>query len=212
MRNYNTFPYLAIAIFSTLLFFGVTYAQYGYGTSSITLSNSSASLVQGKTYSLGYTVNLASGSTWGTTLSASNQNQLSASGITVALSKTYADPPYSGTAAITIGATTPPGKYNVTFVATGDDPSSSPAVFTFTVSVPTPTTTAPTTTAQSTAPTTLPTTASTTPTTIASTSLPVATTPASSGSTLIIVVVVIIIIAAAAVAAAAMRKNRPKAK
>ncbi|MDE1873817.1 MAG: hypothetical protein KGI04_01715 [Candidatus Micrarchaeota archaeon] len=117
---------------------------YGYGTSSISLGSYSRSMMNGNSTSVSYTVNLASGSTWGTTLSVVNNNQLASHGIMVSLSNPSGDPPYSGTMSISASSTTPAGTYNVTLAATGDDPSTSNSNFVLTVLAPT--TTAQTTT------------------------------------------------------------------
>ncbi len=113
---------------------GFSFAQTGYGTSSISLNATSASVAQAGAVSVAYTVNLASGSTWGTTLIVQNQAELSQSGISVSISNPNGDPPYSGTATITTSQSTPAGAYSVTFAATGDDPSTAPADFLLTVS------------------------------------------------------------------------------
>ncbi|MCL5239290.1 MAG: hypothetical protein M1286_02365 [Candidatus Marsarchaeota archaeon] len=124
-----------------------TVSAYGYGTSSITLASSSVSLSPGNGTSVGYTVSLASGSTWGTTLSVVNSGQLATDGIKVSLSNTYADPTYSGTMTIGTSGSTPQGKYTILLAATGDDPSTSNATFELTVlAKPLPTTAQTTTT------------------------------------------------------------------
>ena len=76
---------------------------------------------------------LASGGTWGTTLRVQNQASLSSEGISVGISSPSGDPPYGGTAMISTSGSTLPGTYNVTFVATGDDPSVSPSTFVLSV-------------------------------------------------------------------------------
>jgi cobalamin biosynthesis Mg chelatase CobN len=80
-----------------------------------------------------YTVNLASGSTWGTSISVSNAGSLAGQGTSISFSNPSADPPFSGTATITTSPTTPAGSYQIQLVATGDDPSSSTTTFTLTV-------------------------------------------------------------------------------
>ncbi|HUB92566.1 MAG TPA: hypothetical protein VL945_01250 [Candidatus Saccharimonadales bacterium] len=96
----------------------------GYGTSRIVLSESSISINQGSGGSVNYTVELASGNSWGTSVSVANQNQLAAANITVTLSDTYNfTVPFSGTMAVSASTSTPEGSYNVTLQATGDDPS-----------------------------------------------------------------------------------------
>lgn len=133
---------IAISVLAALFLAGSAAAQYGYGTSSIALNSTSGAATAGAGTSVGYTVNLASGNTWGTTLSVQNSALLSSSGITVMLSNPSGDPPFSGTASIDTSANTPTGAYSITFVATGDDPSSSPAVYTLTVTASSTTTVA----------------------------------------------------------------------
>ena len=136
---------LAMLVFSLLM--ANVVSAYGYGTSSISLNSNGSSLAAGGSTSVGYTVSLASGSTWGTTLSVVNAQQLSSSGISVSLSNTYGDPTYSGTMTVNVGASAQPGNYTITLSATGDDPSTSNANFALTVLAPAPATTAQTTTA-----------------------------------------------------------------
>ena len=111
----------------------IAYSQTGYGTSSILLTSKGASVLQGQSANVSYTVMLASGGTWGTTLQVQNQASLSSQGINVGISSPSGDPPYGGTAMISTSSSTPPGSYNVTFVATGDDPSASPSTFVLSV-------------------------------------------------------------------------------
>ena len=125
-----------IAAFIVVLAFlaGTVSAQYGgYGTSSIAISPGSASVPAGQSTNASYTVSLASGSTWGTNVNVVDASSLSSHGITVTLSKTYAEPTFTGTMTVKVGSTTAPGTYNVTLNATGDDPSASPATFALTV-------------------------------------------------------------------------------
>jgi hypothetical protein len=114
-----------LSIVLTVLASGV-YAA-GYGTSSITLSSSSVNLNAGSNVRVNYTVNLASGNTWGTTLAVTNNNQLATQGITTSMSNPSGDPPFSGILTITASASAAPGPYTVTLAATGDDPSTSDA-------------------------------------------------------------------------------------
>ena len=125
---------LIILVFSLLAI--NTASAYGYGTSSVSMSRGSASVPQGGGSSVNYTVNLASGNTWGTTLSVVNNNQLSSQGIMVSLSNPSGDPPFSGTMAVTTSSSTPAGTYNVTLAAAGDDPSTSNADYMLTVLAP----------------------------------------------------------------------------
>ncbi|MEM3744838.1 MAG: hypothetical protein QW759_03295 [Candidatus Micrarchaeaceae archaeon] len=123
----------------------------GYGTSKIELSTSNITVVQGASSPLQYTVKLYNGSTWGTTISIENSSTLAASGISISLSNTYADPTYSGTATVSASNSARPGNYTAYFVATGDDPSVSAAALRITIASPvvsTVTTTVATTTLQ----------------------------------------------------------------
>lgn len=121
----------AVAAFSLVI---GTSAAAGIGTSLITVNSSTASVAAGGSASIAYTVKLASGSTWGTTIAASNAGALSSQGITLSFSDSYGDPTYSGTLSIATSASTPGGTYNISLAATGDDPSSVPTVIALTVS------------------------------------------------------------------------------
>ncbi len=112
-----------VGVFAIVSFVGAAGAQGGIGTSSILFSSSHVSVSQGSAASVNYTVKLASGSAWGTTLGVVNQGALSGEGISVSLSDTYGDPTYSGTMNIHVGSAVPAGSYNISLVATGDDPS-----------------------------------------------------------------------------------------
>ncbi|WP_241760267.1 COG1470 family protein [Thermoplasma volcanium] len=98
------------------------------GTSEITLSTTSISIPRGGSSTVTYNVKLASGNTWGTSISAS-----APSGISVTFSNPTGDPPFSGTATVTVAKTVSPGTYTIEISATGDDPSSSPATLSVTV-------------------------------------------------------------------------------
>lgn len=119
-----------------LLISGVASAQYGYGTSSITLSRYSVTMVNGGTASVNYSVNLASGSTWGTTLSVTDNNYLLSKGIGTSLSKYMGNPTYSGVLSLTVSPSTPKGTYSVTLQATGDDPSVQNTTLVLTIAPP----------------------------------------------------------------------------
>ncbi|MDE1855227.1 MAG: hypothetical protein KGH57_02835 [Candidatus Micrarchaeota archaeon] len=138
---------LSMLLFS-LLVVNVASA-YGYGTSSISLASGSARLTSGNGTSVSYTVNLASGSTWGTTLNVVNAQQLDSQGIAVTLSPSSGDPTFSGTMSIKVGAAAQAGTYTIVLQATGDDPSTSNATFALTVLAPA-TTSAQTTTTNAT--------------------------------------------------------------
>ena len=117
------------------------------------------------------------GNTWGTTTNIANAGQLSAEGITASVSKSYADPTYSGTLTISVSSNVASGTYTVKLNATGDDPSSNTA----TVSVFVPAQPASTTTASTIpASTSIAPTVSVAPTTVAPTT--VAPTTGTSGT------------------------------
>ncbi len=119
-----------------ILFLGIASianAANGYGTSSISVSQNNASIQIGSSSSLSYSVNLATGNTWGTTLSVVNNDQLASQGIMVSLSNPSGDPTYSGTMSITVGSSATAGTYPITLQATGDDPSASNATVMLTV-------------------------------------------------------------------------------
>lgn len=113
-----------------------SYAANGIGTSSISLNTSSVSLYPGSNALVSYTVKLASGSTWGTTISASNASALASEGVSLSFSNSYADPTYSGTLTVAAASSATPGKYTASIVATGDDPSSAPALLSIDVLSP----------------------------------------------------------------------------
>ena len=105
----------------------------GIGTSSIQLSKTDGTVAAGSSTSLPYTVNLASGAKWGTSLQVSNADTLANDGITATTSTGAMDPPYSGTLTIAASSTTSPGTYQIVLKATGDDPSAADAVFVLTI-------------------------------------------------------------------------------
>ncbi len=154
----------------------------GYGTSSITLNPPNGTVTIGTSTATSYTVSLATGGVWGTNLEVQNSAELAHSGITVTISNPSGDPPFSGDATMNVSSSALPGTYNVTFVATGDDPSQQPATFALTVAQ---NNAAATTTANATNSTTVtarPTTQATTaPATEATTSQPVTTTVPGTG-------------------------------
>ncbi|MGC8537440.1 MAG: hypothetical protein ACP5MZ_00445 [Candidatus Micrarchaeia archaeon] len=114
---------------------GYAYAS-GIGASQIQINPSTASVHAGSSTSVGYTVRLTSGTTWGTTISAADASQLSSDGISISFSNSYADPTYSGTMTITTSSSTKAGTYNVTLEATGDDPSTSTTTLSLVVLAP----------------------------------------------------------------------------
>jgi hypothetical protein len=117
----NTFS--SLLVFAMLLIStGIVNAQ-GYGTSRIALSQTSVNVTPGTTASVDYTVELASGNTWGTTLVVTNEVQLRQQGINVTMSNPSGDPPYSGVLTVTTSQTTGSRIYTIILAATGDDPS-----------------------------------------------------------------------------------------
>jgi hypothetical protein len=105
----------------------------GIGTSTISLAQSSGSVAAGKSMTVGYTVSLASGQKWGTSVVVANSQTITSNGITVSPSVGAMDPNYSGNLTISVSPSTSPGTYQISLKATGDDPSTSNAVFTLTV-------------------------------------------------------------------------------
>ena len=95
------------------------------GTSTINLGASSLSITSGSSGKVSYTVKLSSGTTWGTSISASEP-----SGFSTAFSDSSGDPTFSGTATISVANTVKNGTYTISFSASGDDPSSSSAELT----------------------------------------------------------------------------------
>ena len=120
MRN---FPVCILAMVLVLALMPGVSAANGYGTSSISVARDTVSLAAGNSTTIGYAVNLASGSTWGTTLSVVNGSKLESSGITVSLSNPSGDPPYGGNMTVSVSSSTAPGNYTALLQATGDDPS-----------------------------------------------------------------------------------------
>ena len=112
------------------LFAGVAFPAAGYGTSSISFSSSELNVTPGGSASVNYTVSLASGNTWGTSVSVADQAVLASQGINVTLSKTFANPTFYGLITLTTSASTSNGIYSVVLDATGDDPSVSNATLT----------------------------------------------------------------------------------
>ncbi|MGC8516312.1 MAG: hypothetical protein ACP5MT_00215 [Candidatus Acidifodinimicrobium sp.] len=110
-----------LAVFSAVLLVGVVYAA-GYGTSKISLTRYSVNVSQGGTATVGFTVSLATGSTWGTSVNIVPSNSY----VTLSPNPSYGDPSYSGNITINVAGDTPPGEYTFNISATGDDPSTSP--------------------------------------------------------------------------------------
>ncbi len=120
----------AAAMLVMLGFLASANAQGGIGTSTIVIKNTSVSMAPGGSTGLDYTVQLSSGSTWGTTISAANQSYLNSKGITLSFSNSYGDPTYSGVLTISAAAGAVPGAYSIELYATGDDPTTSPTYLT----------------------------------------------------------------------------------
>ena len=156
---------VALLAISIMLLSGAPLAA-GIGTSTISVNSSSISVAPGHSAVVAYTVSLASGSTWGTTISASNQATLNGDGITLSFSRSYGDPTYTGDLTVLLSSTAVPGNYTISLIATGDDPSSGPANISLSVMSPVLTSNTPATSASN--------------TTIPSTTVPSTTTIAAS--------------------------------
>lgn len=127
---------------ASMLLLSLSYAQPGgYGTSSITLSQYSVYLVNGGITNVNYSVNLASGNTWGTRLTIINGKALLSDGVSTTLSKNYSNPTYTGVLTINVAQSAPKGTYQIILNATGDDPSSNVTTLTLIVAAPGNTTT-----------------------------------------------------------------------
>lgn len=111
-----------------------TAAARGYGTSSISLTTSSATLTPGLTASTGYAVTLVSGSFGTTTLNIVNNSKLLSEGINVSLSVNSESPPFNGTMGVRASPNTTPSTYDIVLNATGNDPSVNNTTFVLTVS------------------------------------------------------------------------------
>ncbi|EQD41491.1 conserved hypothetical protein, membrane [mine drainage metagenome] len=146
----SIYAIVSIAALMSIVIMSAGYAYAaGIGSSQISLTASSASIHQGSSTSVGYTVKLVSGTPWGTTISAADASQLASKGISVSFSNSYSDPTYSGTMTVSASGSTAPGTYSVTLQATGDDPSATTTTFSLTVLASKSTTTTPTTTTTS---------------------------------------------------------------
>ncbi|MGC8681989.1 MAG: hypothetical protein ACP5TF_01695, partial [Candidatus Acidifodinimicrobium sp.] len=86
-----------LAVFSAVLLVGVVYAA-GYGTSKISLTRYSVNVSQGGTATVGFTVSLATGSTWGTSVNIVPSNSY----VTLSPNPSYGDPSYSGNITINV--------------------------------------------------------------------------------------------------------------
>ncbi|MHB1830421.1 MAG: hypothetical protein ACYCO0_03425 [Candidatus Micrarchaeaceae archaeon] len=97
-------------------------SAYGLGTSSIQFQHGNVSIYSNGTVYANYSINLSSGSTWGSTLNLTNAVYLQSKGISITLSAAAGDPTFGGYAQITTKGTLP-GRYNAIMSVTGDDPS-----------------------------------------------------------------------------------------
>jgi hypothetical protein len=134
---------VALAVVGTasyLLYFNPS-TSAGIGTSTIQLSQTSGSVAAGGSTSVSYTVSLATGTKWGTSLVVSNGATLAGDGITVTPSTGAMDPSYTGSLSIGVAASATPGAYQIVLKTTGDDPSATNVVFSLTVSAPSSTST-----------------------------------------------------------------------
>jgi hypothetical protein len=118
-----------LVAFSVMLLSSVSFAS-GIGTAKITFSASNISVVPGGSGTVNYNVSLVSGSPWGTSTNVVNAANLSKEGISVSLSKTYADPNYAGVMTVKVSSTAAAGSYAIMLNTTGDDPSLANSLFT----------------------------------------------------------------------------------
>ena len=125
MNNNITRASVLLSFFALFLITMPVYA-YGLGTSNISLNATSISITQGQSAKIAYTVNLSTGSVWGTAVNITNSQSLLSNGIIINLSTGTQDPPYSGTATVSTNANTKVGTYTVLFAAVGDDPTTNP--------------------------------------------------------------------------------------
>ncbi len=197
MKLVSTVALLAISL---MLLSGAPLAA-GIGTSTISVNSSSISVAPGHSAVVAYTVSLTSGSTWGTTISASNQAALSGDGITLSFSKSYGDPTYTGALTVLASSTATPGNYTISLVATGDDPSNGTADISLTVMSPVLTSNTPTASASN---TTIPSTSMPSTTTIATATVP---TPSKSNIDYGAIAAAIVIIVIVAVIAFLLRRK-----
>ncbi len=114
--------YLAIVL-SVVVLLPYGFAGNGIGTSNIMLTQNSIVLHAGNSTSINYNVILASGNSWGTTISANNSAMLAKDGITLSFTKSYGDPTFSGALNVIASNTAIAGNYITALYATGDDPT-----------------------------------------------------------------------------------------
>lgn len=128
--------YFALSLLAILSVIAPYASAYGYGTSSISFAHQNVSVAAGSSLNANYTVNLATGQSWGTMFQLA---KAAPSGITVSVSHpSNYSVPFSGYLTIQVAASTAPGQYPLVFMATGDDPTTQNA--TLIVNVPSPTT------------------------------------------------------------------------
>ncbi len=118
------FTNLILVILALAAVVPIASAMNGYGTSTISVSPSSIGVGQGASGNVNYSVNLASGNTWGTNLVVTNQAYLASQGITVTISNPSGDPTFSGYLTISAASNATLGPQKIVLQATGDDPSS----------------------------------------------------------------------------------------
>ena len=114
-----------VILLSVAMLLPYGFAANGIGTSNIIVNQNSIILNAGNSTSVNYNVLLASGNTWGTTISANNSAMLAKDGITLFFNKSYGDPTFSGTLKIIASNTAIAGNYVTALYATGDDPTTS---------------------------------------------------------------------------------------
>ncbi len=112
--------YAVLFILFAIIFMVSQVHAAGYGTSTVSIGNPSVNLSQGGSAVTSFTITLASGSMWGTSLSVTG----APAGMTYQSSPSIGDPTFSGQLTIYAGSSVAPGKYVLQVGATGDDPSS----------------------------------------------------------------------------------------
>ncbi|MGC8479366.1 MAG: hypothetical protein ACP5M9_01720 [Candidatus Micrarchaeia archaeon] len=136
MLKNNVALFMFMISLASLGFIFNAYGQQGIGTSTITINPNQISLNAGQNANVNYTVSLATGNTWGTTIQVVNQSMLSSQGIAISFNNNGQDPPFSGAATVTLSSTVKSGSYRILFQAVGDDPSTNYGVLELTVNTP----------------------------------------------------------------------------
>ena len=135
------------AAFISILILGVLQAQYGSpngtGSSTITFQLQNATVVQGGSLGVGYTVSLSGGSYGKTHINVVNNAELLADKIDVFLDYPSGYPTFGGQATITVGNSTFPMSYNVILDASGNDPAANATLELHVVPAPKPSQNAP---------------------------------------------------------------------